>query len=588
MALLSDADLMPWWVREGFETPPWQSDDPAPEIPCWLLDLPVADQEPGCDCGCTHNPGPVATEEPVRWAVPGVWPDEPAEDRPAVGVLVAQLQDAVGRLERLEPGTLPGGRALAEAEAILDLQRRLRVVQLARGEDVRARKLFEQAGFRSCKAWYRTVAPDAPTSDPALARKLPRWAHLQAAVQAGTVSLAGADKVSSTMRKVTPYLDSQDGLIDGRPGEEVVTAVVGNVIDLVCRDRFGLEPDPGVDPARAALLAQLETDVARIQDGGGAQQDRVEQAMVLLARYVHPSRLAGPLEQLELSLVPSVLEEREKTAQDKRDLALTPRPDGMWDVRGTLTPEVGELLVTALAAEARRDPANPLDTAARAQGRADQAAAAGGDGWADAAAPDRWEHNPDLLSADGDRLVPRSRSKRLHDALGRLLTRYLEGGLGGLHGKVPVQVSAIISERTIHGAPGAPPARGGSGRPLARSLLRRWWCDAHVTTLLMSRGWTPVGIVHTGRTVTGTELKAVRVQHDNRCPGIDCCPSEPDPLVPLIPHHVRQHAVHGTTSVSETLLVCDRLHADIHTGKRTIRLRDGRLITEEGWLVEHG
>ena len=37
-------------------------------------------------------------------------------------------------------------------------------------------------------------------------------------------------------------------------------------------------------------------------------------------------------------------------------------------------------------------------------------------------------------------------------------------------------------------------------------------------------------------------------------------------------------ADHGTTSVEETVLVCERLHQDIHIGKRTIRLRNNRLI----------
>ncbi len=102
----------------------------------------------------------------------------------------------------------------------------------------------------------------------------------------------------------------------------------------------------------------------------------------------------------------------------------------------------------------------------------------------------------------------------------------------------------------------------------------------------MSRGWTPLGIVHSARTIPGTELKGARVQFDNRCPGIGCCPGEPNPLIPLVPHHVKKHADHRRTALDETLLVCDRLHADLHLGKRTIRLRDGRLISEDGWLTD--
>jgi hypothetical protein len=155
-----------------------------------------------------------------------------------------------------------------------------------------------------------------------------------------------------------------------------------------------------------------------------------------------------------------------------------------------------------------------------------------------------------------------------------------------VHGKVPVQLTATVSERTLTGAPGAPPARGASGRPLARSLLQRWWCDAHVTTLLMSRGWKPLGVVHSARTITGTELKAATVQFDNRCAGDGCCPGIPDPLIPLVPHHVRMHAIFGQTSLDETILACPTLHQDLHLRKKTIRLRDGRLLSEQGWVED--
>ena len=123
-----------------------------------------------------------------------------------------------------------------------------------------------------------------------------------------------------------------------------------------------------------------------------------------------------------------------------------------------------------------------------------------------------------------------------------------------------------------------------TGRPLARSLIRRWWCDGHVTTLLMSHGGTPLGVVHSARTITGTELKAARVQFANRCAGDGCCPGTPDPLIPLVPHHVIRHAVAGKTSLGENLLVCETLHHDLHTGKRTVRLRDGRLLNEHGFV----
>jgi hypothetical protein len=558
------ADTIPEWLAFELDAPP--PSEEVPEVPRWLLE------------------GPALAEEPVRWAVPGVWPEQ-VEDR-TLGVLVRRLGETLDELERVAPATVPGGRALAEAEALVDAQRRLRVLGLARHEDVRERALYERDGYRSASVWLRSVAPDAPAGDLTLAHKLAEWPQLCEAVRAGRVPLLAAARVGTTLRRMRSHLEPRDGLIDGRPAEQTVTAVVGNVLDLVCQDRFGLEPDPRVDPARAALLAELESAVAQILACGASQRDMVEQALVLLATHVHPSRLAGPLEQLLLALVPVVLEERERTAAEKRSLSLRPNDDGTWALRATLDPQTGEQLHTVLAAEARRDPANPLDTALRARARAEAAEQAGGHGWADAAPAQAWEHNPDQFRADGDALVPRSASKRLHDAFGRLLTRYLSQGLGGRHGKVPVQVTAVVCQRTVDDLPGALPAKGASGRPLARSLLRRWWCDAHITTLLMSRGWTPLGVVHTGRTLTGLELKAARAQFDQRCAGMGCCPGDPDPLVPLVPHHVRRHALTGTTCLDETLLVCERVHQDLHLGKRAVRLRDGRLITEDGWITD--
>jgi len=42
------------------------------------------------------------------------------------------------------------------------------------------------------------------------------------------------------------------------------------------------------------------------------------------------------------------------------------------------------------------------------------------------------------------------------------------------------------------------------------------------------------------------------------------------------------HSRAGQTSITETIWVCDALHHDLHTGKRTVQLRDGRWINENG------
>ena len=595
--------LEPWWAEYGFDDAPPMAEPPdeAPdEVPAWLLAGPVVDREPSCDCFLDEFEPEVAAEpdraadpdpdadygpdaEPVRWAVPGVW-DEPATVGPArVGPLVGQLQELVARLGEVDAALLPAGQALAEAEALLGVMQRLRVQQLARTVDVSDRQLFARHGFRSTAAWWRHAGPDAAETDRTLAPKLTRRRHLRAAVHTGQVSLLAAGKVATALGTLSGALDRPDGLIDGQPAEPVITAVVTNVVDLVCRDRCGLSPQ---DPAQAALLAQVQRRTAAIVAGGGSQADRVEQALVLLAELISPGNLPGALEELAGALLPNSLEQQDKAARDNRGASLNRRPDGSWHLEATLTPECGERLFTALAAEARRDPANPVDTAIREQQRTEAAQAQGRDRFTHPDPVPAWETDAVTAFGGTEELVPRSRSKRLHDALDRLLTRYLGSGLGGTHDKVPVQFTLTVPAALVDGQPGALPGRGPSGRPLARSLLRRLWCDSTVTSVLLSTGWTPLGIAHHGRTHTAAERTATQVQFDNRCAGDGCCPGHPDPLIPLVPHHVIKHAIAGRTSLTETLLACPTLHHDLHTGKKTIRLRDGRLINENGFVTD--
>ena len=58
-------------------------------------------------------------------------------------------------------------------------------------------------------------------------------------------------------------------------------------------------------------------------------------------------------------------------------------------------------------------------------------------------------------------------------------------------------------------------------------------------------------------------------------------------MIDLVPHHLYDHSRHGRTSVEETVWLCPTAHHDIHTGKRRLRLRDGRVIDENG-VVDDG
>jgi hypothetical protein len=506
-------------------------------IPDWVgWDAPLPDG-PTCRCGCAAS-------------ITGFG-------------AVQDLQAAVDALAAQAPEELPGAQALADGEALLAVEQQLRVLNLRRIGDVAARGLHELVGFRSAKSWVRSHRPDGDAGDARLAAQLRCYPQLRVAVEDGLVPLAGARKVALALTKVSSFLDRADGLIDGQPGDEVLPAVVQHVLALVCRHLLGL----GDEDRRLQELV----DRAKAVLGATSQLDVIEGALRWLAEEIPARQLSGPLDEIVMALLPSQLEERGDKGHARRGLSLTPLDDGSgWHLCGDLDLEAGERLWTALRAEAARDPRNPADT----------------DAWERA----RDSGDADLWALGADRAVlagaehPRGRRERLHDALSRLIGRYLEHGLGGTHAKRPVQVSVLVSEATVGERPGAPPPRADSGRLIPRAVVRRWWCDSSVTAFVLTLGGKALRAVHSQRTLSAVEQRALQIEGGGRCPGDGCCPDTPDPLVALRPHHVLGYAEGQVTCLEETLAICDALHHDLHDGRRTVRLRDGRYLNEHGFV----
>lgn len=516
---------MPNW--EVQEPPPWLEAEPVsglPDvIPAWLLEEAPLPPEPAWAAA----PDPLLT-----------------------------LQRAAADVCRLDPTAVSPTRALAELTTLLGVMKRLRLHQLARLADVTDRKLHRLADHRSTTAWLRDVAPDVDRTDLRLTGKLPDLPTLSRAVDDGSVSLRAAKRVVRALGQVRRHLDAEDRLIDGQQGDDVIGAVALNVVDLVVSARRGLEPD-------SRELDDLVVRAADIARSSGTQLERLDAAFTLLAEEVPAGDLVDLLDRLVLSAVPSLLEQRAAQAEDLASLSLERRSDGRgWHLEGELDHECGERLFTALTGEVHRDPDNADDTEAwralRDQGLA----------------PD------DAEPAER----PRARRRRMHDALSRLLERHLEAGLAGSHHKLPLVVNVTLPADAIDGRSGALPPMGDSGAPLPRALVRRWWCDARVTAFFVRRGGTVVGTAHAGRTLTAIERRAALIQHDNRCAGVGCCRGRPDPLRPLRPHHVQRFAEDGLTWLEDTVMICDTLHHDLHAGGRTVLLRDGRRLREQGWV----
>ena len=481
--------------------------------------------------------------------------DDPACAAGSLHLPLTTLVSALDQLIAQPPRELPAAHALREAAVLLTQLERLRALALLRVADVDARALYVLDGSPSTGTWIADQHTSTDRSAVALARKLDRMPQVSAQIVAGRLSVDGGVRIGKALDQLRRHVDRLDGLIDGQPGEEVVHAVVVDGGCLLAGEaRGGLED---TDPYLIGLRAEL-TVVAAAPLG---QLERLEAAFVLLARYLPPDLLDSALRRLVDAVLPSELEQRAGRTHRERSFELHRDEDsGGWTVRGRLDVETGELLHTALHAVMATDPDNPTDTEAAAAERA--------------LGPDPYD--------DGCRLV-RSLRQRRHDALRLMLRALLDTGVLGSRNKVVPHLAVTVSLDALHAAPGALPARAASGARLPASLARRWLCDSAITRFVLSLGNKVFAASHSQRTLTPHERKIKHVETGGICQGAGCTRG-PTTGHRLIPHHPTPYAIVATTSLRDTVLVCEVTHHDIHEGARTIRLKDGRCLGPNGWV----
>ena len=469
----------------------------------------------------------------------------------SVRALVAALEAVVAQV----PSELPGPQALADATALLTQVERLRGTLLGRLADVDLRQLHLLTGAPSTGTWIAQQQTSLDRGEVALARRLAALPCLEQAIHDGTLSIQAAERIGRALSRLRRHVDRPDGLIDGQPGEQVVAAVVVDGVRIeVCQSLGGLADD---DPRLDRLVRDL-TDVAGRPVG---QLARLEAAFVLLAQHVEPAQLAPALAMLVDARLPNELERRAEDGHRNRGFGLRRKKDGSgWRVsEGDLDLECGELLDTVLRAEMGVDEDNAVDT-----GHYDQLRAEG------------WEAGDELPACAG----PRSARQRRHDALRNALRRYLDSGVTGLRDKVAPHLAVTVGLDTLHGAPGARPVLTTSGARLPLSLVRSWWCDSAVTRFVLGLGGKVFATSHTERTLKAHERRAKHVETGGRCQGAGC---NRGTGCRLVPHHADPWARCRTTSLADTVLLCEQTHHDLHAGKKTIRLKDGRWLNERGW-----
>jgi hypothetical protein len=141
-------------------------------------------------------------------------------------------------------------------------------------------------------------------------------------------------------------------------------------------------------------------------------------------------------------------------------------------------------------------------------------------------------------------------------------------------------IGVTVAISALHREPGAAPATAASGVRLPLSLVQKWWCDAYVTRYVLGLAHRVLETSHTQRTLKPHERRIKHLETRGHCQGAGCCRG---PGHPLVPHHVQAWARCGTTSLQDTVLLCEQDHAALHRGQ-VLALKDGRRLDRDGWI----
>jgi hypothetical protein len=500
--------------------------------------------------------------------------DVTSDELPAVQA----LGRAVDRLLAEDPVELDGATALRRAAAVLVARERLGAVALAAIRDVDRRELYALDACGTTRGWLRTqLGGDQGQLE--LARRLGKRPQVAAALADGEVSGRAAGQLCSALEKVPTEV-----------AEPVMVAVVTDGLADLLRAQVGADED-GDPPSEAALSVRADLAAVQASALGGAAvapAGRLEPCLLLLARHLPPSELHAATERLLDALLPEQI-----PVPDEADfyLLLTRVLDGAWDLKGLLDPETGELLARELdrreaaLKKAKKDAAagqvaadgqpRPADTESQStaptDGPVDQEA------WLDLFTRTLTDHDP---HASRSRWPPTA-GRRRHDALTQLL-RDSAGHDAGAGKPTPAALTIVCTPDALDGRLGALPGTlQTSGQPitLRPETIRRLGCDSELTAVLLDAAGKPVGASGTHRTATKRERAALRARWGPTCAIAGCTRTT------TTPHHVIPWWLSQQTVLKDLIPICTPDHRDLHEDHRTLRLKDGRLIDELGWVT---
>lgn len=277
--------------------------------------------------------------------------------------------------------------------------------------------------------------------------------------------------------------------LDGQVSAAQVHEILG------CLDRLDRLVDTVVEPAVVGEAERLLTRHAETFDPG-----ELRRCAEKIVECVNPDGVLAD----------------ERAQQSLRELHLTPRPDGLYNLRGVLTPPVGAALQAVLAPLAAKRPGCP------AEGR--------------------------VVGAD-EREYP----ARMHDALADAAHRLLKSGELPMTGGVPATVLITVAAADLQ-------ADRGFGKTVDGTLVpvkRLWdWADEAETVVVQTTSTGAVLELGRQRRIATKNQTLALIARDGACtfPGCDHPPHWCDR------HHILDWQYGGRTDVDNLTLLCRYHH----------------------------
>lgn len=415
-------------------------------------------------------------------------------------------------------------------------------------------------------------------------------------LRAAAVALAGADPVALPPSALADQVVELRQLIDGLEGtwSQLVAVLDGSGAAEAGTSAFLLSScrlAPAASRARvvlarrlagrpaveAALTAgEISVDHARVvtnalEELAAADSTLAadaEEPLLAAARQLDPVRLRREIAHARHALAPEAAAVADETRHHRRHLDVATTFDGMVAVNGLLSPEGGELLMTALTPLS--GPAGPDDVRTPGQRRADALADLCHGQLDRAQLPTVSGDRPHLTVLVSLPALTRPSTTGIPTLTRLTATPTGSPGPTGVRGQENTAGSAVAvdqpgwwggvgrSDRAITG-------EATWGAVLAPDAVRRIACDASVVRVVLDPVGQPLDVGRRTRVVPPAIRTALAVR-DRGCvyPGCDRCPQWTDA------HHVRHWADGGSTSLDNLVLLCRYHHRAVHEGRASL------------------